>query len=137
MIAFTTGCGRSVISNPREVAGEYVFRYKTGEIEALILREDLSYCQELYSDVAAYRKHAPPKYTNIASWSYAKSDVKMTNFMMFCQYPNPGQRIDPPKHILMMTAFWQPPSSKWEASIWLSDAFHYVLLRVKDRREME
>ncbi len=59
IVAFVvTGCSPRAIKNPREVAGEYVFRYKTGEMEVLILREDLSYRQELYSDMGNYRSHA-------------------------------------------------------------------------------
>jgi hypothetical protein len=138
VVAFLVpGCGPRRIANPREVAGEYVFRSKTGEAEVLILHEDFSYRQEFYRNVEAYLEFGVPAYTNGAAWSYDRSTLTMSNFMHLFEFPNPEKWLDPPERSQSTPGFWYRPSSKREAAIELSEAFDYVLIRVKNRKEMK
>ncbi len=131
------GCSPRAIKDPREVAGEYIFKYRTGEMEVLLLREDLSYQQELYSDIDNYRSHATPSFTNSGTWSYGGIGLTMNKFFNFCDFPNPEKRLDPPVRSQSTPAFWQRPSSKWNAFIVFSEDSGYALLRVKNRADVK
>ena len=49
----TSGCEGPPLTNSKQAAGEYAFKYKTGEIEVLQLSADMTYRQEFYKDLAA------------------------------------------------------------------------------------
>jgi hypothetical protein len=131
-----SGCNPP-ISNPKEVAGEYVFTYQTGEIEVLNLSADLTYRQEFYKDAEAYRIYAKPLYTNRNVWVYTRNIVTMTNWLVFCDYPDPKRRIEPPKPYSFMCGMWFPHDIFGDAYIVFAVDLGYTLMRVESRKEMK
>ncbi len=134
-----SGCGPRNIVGPREVAGEYTFRYKSGEVEVLILRDDTTYRQELYRDVTTYRQQGAPLYTNSGSWSYRKNRVVMPQWLMFCNWPSVDEIRPTPRRSLSLEGSWWPPTHEREAVILLAENSprDYALVRVKNRNEVK
>jgi hypothetical protein len=131
------GCGKLGFVNPQQASGEYVCGYKNGEIEVLILRPDLTYRQEFYTNTAAYREYGAPQYTNSGSWTHTNKYVFLKNWLMFCDWPNVAQLRAVPEPFYFLKGTWMPPKAETEAVIWFTvDPAHYVLLRVKNRSEV-
>src|SRR5688572_10122322 len=49
--------------------------------------------------------------------------------------PNPAKKIDPPRQMASNSAHWDPPTGNVDARLLVSEEFHYVFLRVKNRSE--
>jgi hypothetical protein len=132
------GCGKLGFVNPQQASGEYVYGYKDGEIEVLILRNDLTYLQEFYTNTATYRNRGLPAYTNSSAWTHTNKEVFLKNWLMFCDWPNVAQLRAAPRPSSLLKGTWMPPNRKTEAVIWFTeDPPPYVLLRVKNRSEVK
>ncbi len=130
IIGFLSSSTKPGLSSAQQAAGEYTFKYQTGEIESLILRDDKTFMQEFYKDVESYRMRSQPTYTNESTWTYTKNSLKMKIWLSFCEFPDPRERIDPPLPSASMPGRWEAPTAKSPAAIVLSDDFYYVLVRV-------
>ena len=137
LVFLLAGC--SPISGPtaHEIAGEYIYKYPTGEVEVWILHEDHVYRQEFYSDVKAYSQHAAPLFENPGTWSHKKDEVTMYNPKLFYSYGTVEQVLKNPKTSVEQTVDWCPPHAKEEASMVVAVDINYILIRVKNRDKLK
>ena len=123
------GCAPRGPKSANEASGEYVFRYQSGDVEVLILNENLTYRHELYQDAASYRQRGTVLYTNVGTWYYEGSRLNFREWMSFSADPKPV-RINPPQPYSSWVAYWELPASGRDATILASSTFHYEFLRV-------
>ena len=128
---FMVGCTARGPKTPREAAGEYMSRYRSGEVEVVILHPDLTYRQEFYRDLQSYQTNATAAYTNAGTWSYKRSAMTFDRWLLFCDYPYVDKVLDNPKPSASLPGHWEPATAKWDAAIWFSEDPHYVFVRVK------
>lgn len=136
-MSLAVGCTPRGPKNPQEAAGEYVFRYKTGEIEVVILNTNRTFRQEFYKLLDSYQQNNIPVYTNSGTWSYDRSALTFNQWLRFCDYPNPNKLLDSPELLLGCTTHWEPAVADSDAAIWFSEPFNYVFMRVKSRNEVK
>jgi hypothetical protein len=118
----------------KEVAGEYIYEYKSGQIEVWILKGDLSYRQEFFNDVRGYSEHAPPRYANSGNWSLKKNKITLEQTLNFFDYGNLDRALDAPLHVVAQPADWLPPSGSDDAKISIGMDIDYVLRRVNRKQ---
>jgi hypothetical protein len=129
--AFLCGCEKQRAATVETVAGEYIYRYQSGEVEVLQLDSNLSYRQSLYSRDADYKGAGGPVHTNSNSWSLNGRSITLNGWLSFCKYPNPNERLKVPMPFASMTGNWIPPSGQHDAALLLSQSgVGYALMRV-------
>lgn len=131
------GCGRRGIKNPQEVSGEYLFRYRTGEVEVLILRENLTSRQEFYRDLEAYKKASDPTFSNDGTWSYAGHEVTVQPWLSFFDFEHHDGRPLAYQTFQSDRLYWVAPAHGADAGLWVDEEYNYGLLRVKNRNEVK
>jgi len=78
-VLLLSSCGLFHTITPGEVAGQYVYKYKSGEIEVWLLQPDSTYQQEFYKTVVDYRKRKNVEYTNSGTWSLSTNQATFIN----------------------------------------------------------
>ena len=129
MSVLATGCERYQIKSAKEVAGEYGFRHNNGEIEVIILKEDVTFVQEMYHDYASYQMHTNPEFHFLGTWSYKINRLDFDGMFAFCKNSDPAQRLAAPVRVLGIFGRWVPPSSSSDAIIWIFEDAGYGFLR--------
>jgi hypothetical protein len=122
------GCGSKGICDPKDVAGKYVFRYKTGEIEVVILRTNLSFSHEFYKDSETYSRAPKSDAPAEGTWTYHRFDILLKPWFLYWDYPKPD-RLESPGWMNQMAAVWGYDSQRREAWLCLSEDFHYTFVR--------
>ena len=125
------GCTENKSPAPRAVAGEYVYHYKSGEVEAWTLSENMGYRQDFYRDDNSYKKRLPPLYSNGNTWYFKGREIIVNHPMFICKYPRVDQMAERPWWGASMNAAWKPPGFFSEPIIVVSESFNYWLTRVK------
>jgi hypothetical protein len=143
---FLSGCGSVHKITEKEVAGEYVYRYKSGEIEVWILQPDQIYHQEFYRSVSDYIKRLNVIATNTGNWSlsenkatYINNTLSFTYPLNFFDYLNFDRPLAKPLRVAEQPADWYGASDWYGprigkgAKIAFSLDIDYVLFRVDSR----
>ena len=131
------GCGLYDIKSPGQVAGEYVFCFKTGEVEVAVMREDMTYRQEFYRSVLAYQQRGQPLHVNSGTWSYKGCEITWDGWLEFTEFCDPGRLKTVPERFSVSRAAWLGPCSGSDARIVRNDDIYYDLRRVKSRDEVK
>jgi len=127
------GCDVPKLTTAKDAVGEYVFGYPSGEVEAVILLENLTYRQEFYSNQTSYLEYGDPKYCITNAWTHTASSVTMSHFLGFCEMDDPGRRIDPPEVYGSFSRRWIGPTHFGDAVIDIDVEQNHLLTRVKKR----
>lgn len=109
-----TACGQrsSPIDSPASVAGEYVFQFPSGQVESLLLNEDLTYTQKFYQDQHSFENEADPLYTNSGSWSYSGSEFQFYHWLEFCEMRQVSKMLPEPREGTMSNVYWVAPTKE-------------------------
>ncbi len=130
------GCGSYDIESPSKVAGEYAFHFKTGEVEVVVMHEDMTYQQEFYRTLAAYQQRGQPLYVNSGTWSYKGNKIIWKNCFEFTEFRNPDHLKTVPEVFGLNSGAWLVPCDWIDARIDMNDDMDYKLVRVKNRSDV-
>ncbi len=114
----------------KEVSGEYLYMYKSGEIESWLLDDNSTYKQELFHDRKNYELRTNSLYKNFGNWSLEKDHVTMINTLNFFDFSKQGRVINQPQHLTFQSGVWVAPERGTDAKIFIAEDIGYVLLRV-------
>ena len=137
-------CGFFHTTTSADVAGEYVYKYKSGEIEVWILHPDFTYQQEFYKTVADYRQGASVAFKNSGTWSLSTNKVTLLNNKIalsepldFFDYGNIKRPLEKPLHVDYLPADWYGSSGDEGATIAINQDIDYVLYRDSNRNQVQ
>jgi hypothetical protein len=139
-VLLLSSCGLFHTITGGDVVGEYVYKYKSGEIEVWLLRPDFTYQQEFYKTVEDYQKRSKVEYTNSGTWSLSTNKVTLINNQItlfntldFFDYTNLDRALAKPLHVVSQPSDWYAPSGQDGARIAISLDIDYVLFRTSNR----
>ncbi|MHA3774866.1 hypothetical protein ACXR0O_25380 [Verrucomicrobiota bacterium sgz303538] len=136
-----SGCiqGPPIIESPREIAGEYAFRFKDGKVEVFTLGKDYTYRQELFSDIASYQNDGVPERSAEGTWSFEGNEITFMHCWDFTDRRDATVTAKVPERLRSGTGGWFPNWAGIEADgvIVISERDRYILARLTDRKTLK
>ena len=133
IISFTISCGdRQVLPSQitDEIAGEYVFKYPSGQIEVVFIKSDSFYKQVIYSDEVSYKNNDSSLYENLGSWSVSEKKVTFNNWLMYNYLRNPDSVLVTPRSTTLMDVYWYNYNNKKPSLLSVFSDNGYVFKKV-------
>ena len=125
-----TSCAPAGPKNAADVAGEYIYKYKSGHVEVIILSSDLRFRHYLYLNEDAYAGRVHALYTNEGVWSYDRTTLSADHWLEFFNLRNIVKPADQPTDS-EWNVFWNAPSGGEEATINDAVDLGYIFVRAE------
>ncbi|MCB0402258.1 MAG: hypothetical protein KDD41_09265 [Flavobacteriales bacterium] len=108
-------CGSGDVVHPSQIsddiAGEYLFKYPTGQIERVIIKSDSTYNQYIYLNEINY-KNDSCLYSNSGSWFVVDKKINFNDWLMYNYLRNPDSILVSPQRTTLMDVYWYDKSKK-------------------------
>ena len=132
-----TFCGYPGQNKPseitKEIEGEYMFKYPTGQVEIISMHEDSIYDKKIYSNENDYLNKGKPIYENNGSWSISGKELEFDNWLNYCYLRNPDSILVEPGYVDMLDVTWHKSTNNRDAFINVYDENGYVFKKVKEK----
>ncbi|MCA6444921.1 MAG: hypothetical protein IM600_15945 [Bacteroidetes bacterium] len=117
-----------------EVLGKYLYKYSTGQVEALSLKSDSTYEQLVYLNESNYLNEGKPILTNNSKWSVSGKDIRFENWLMCSDF---GLSFDTVKYQPNLSGysgvFWRKPNKyRKDYKLYFYYENGYVFTKQKD-----
>ena len=122
-----SACSRQVASDG-EVTGEYVCKFKTGQLEVLSLEPNHTYIQRLFRSPSDFDRKAAPAFTSLQTWSRNGNSVSLQKCMVFADPAGSGGSLKFAVQKQVVKGSWTPPVAQLHASLEF-DREEHVLIR--------
>jgi hypothetical protein len=127
-----SSCGVMRYPVVKDVVGEYVYKYKSGQIEVWTLTGDVAYKQEFFDDFKGYSERATPRYTNAGTWTLSDRTITFVLPLNFFDYGNRDKPLEKPERMSAQPSIWIDSGTN-AGKIAIGEDIDYVLTRVTER----
>ena len=121
----------------KDLIGEYIYCYKSGEVEVIVLNSDFSYEHKLYISVSDFKSYAEPYKSFREKWSLGERALVLDNWMLFADY----SRLEKPRQLSIkctsLSVVWIAPTRKTEAVLLVNEDIGYNFLRIPPWQKSE
>lgn len=129
MVSLALCAGPSEITN--EIEGSFIFKYPSGKVEILNIKNDFTYSQFIYSNDNDYKSKIKPLYSNYGKWTYTGAQLEFGHWLIYCKFNNPDSILTEPKYGTMLNVYWDAPTNKHKGMITIYDETGYVFEKIE------
>jgi hypothetical protein len=129
---FLASCNKPP-ATAKDFDGEYVYQYKTGQVEVLSLEGDSAYRQQLFHSVNDYRRGVMPSITHVNAWSSKGDSITLQKCFTFFDSKNTGTPLKAPIQESTMNVTWVPVRGNSEAALTIKSIPGHQFVRVDNR----
>ncbi|MCC6369897.1 MAG: hypothetical protein IT236_02705 [Bacteroidia bacterium] len=128
LVTVLVSCGFFDAPNPVDegIAGTYQFKYPSGQIEVIEIRNDYTYSQTVHLRASYAKNDSAPLIKNSGTWSFETARrLGFGHWLSYCEMSDPSRIRDEPELSSESGIVWDPPNR-----IWFYDQTGYVFERV-------
>jgi hypothetical protein len=114
----------------KEIEGEYVFTYNTGQVEVLKVNLDSSYSKVVYPDTASYKEKKDTVLYNNGTWHINDGLIEFNGWSWCNDKSNKNSFLMESYKITVHKVAWFESEGKKPASILVFDEPYYEFLKV-------
>ncbi len=136
IIVIVVACSPNRITNS-DVSGLYVFRYKNGEIELLVLNADSTYDHFLYRSADDAKANDEPKFKFHGQWTSNQGVVDLAGWMLLADYSNLSDPLNQPRPFTSLRGYWYRSNDSKTFGLLISEDTGYNFLKIQGREQIK
>lgn len=129
LVLFFISCGGpSEITE--EIEGEYKFKYPTGQVEVISIKNDHTFRQTIYADEQDYLSNGQVLYRSDGVWAVNGVELEFERWLEFCEFGDPNKILQNPEPLTMLNVTWHASTLKRNAFLNVYAENGYVFNKV-------
>ncbi len=124
-------CGPSKVTD--SIEGKYLYKYPSGQVEILCIKNDNSFSQTIYARENDYLNKVKPLYINKGNWNNGITEIEFTNWLAISYLGSiPDSILSQPMQFSLFKTTWYAPTIFREGQINVYVENGYVLKKVEE-----